>query len=70
MKKLMFIIAISLGLLACGNQGGSSESKDMTPQEETSFVNEESAIIDASVREVKSEVEESEKKVNELLKGI
>ncbi|MBS4014427.1 MAG: hypothetical protein KGZ97_11850 [Bacteroidetes bacterium] len=70
MKKLMFIIAISLGFFACGNQGDSGTTKEMTPQEESAFVNEEAAIIDSSVREVKSEVEESEKQVNELLKGI
>ncbi len=70
MKKYLVIITVALFMAACGNQSKKENSDEMTPEQETAFVQEESVAIDSSVKEVTTEVENSEKKVDELLKGI
>jgi hypothetical protein len=70
MKKYILIAGVSLFFFACGNQGTNEETEELTPEQETVFVEEESRAIDSSLTEVTTEVEESERKVDELLEGI
>lgn len=70
MKKYILIAGLSLFFIACGNQGNNEEAEELTPEQETAFVEEESKAIDSSLTEVKATVDESEKKVDELLEGI
>jgi hypothetical protein len=72
MKKYLFYIAIAMLFMACGNAATETDSvtKELTPEEEQVFVEQESEVIEESVIEVKSEVKESEQQVKELLKDI
>jgi PBP1b-binding outer membrane lipoprotein LpoB len=70
MKKYIVIIAAALFLSACGNQGKTENTDEMTPEQEVAFVEEEIEVIDESVKGVETEVDDSEQKVEELLKEI
>ncbi len=70
MKKYILIAGLSLFFIACGNQENNEEAEELTPEQETAFVEEESQAIDSSLTEVKATVDDSEKKVDELLEGI
>jgi len=70
MKKYIMFIVVALFVSACGNSGKTDNTEELTQEEQIVFVEEESEAIDASVKEVQSEVDNSEAKVNELLKGI
>jgi uncharacterized protein YlxW (UPF0749 family) len=69
-KHIMLLFALAFIFLACGNQKKNEQSTEMTPEEETAFVEDETEAVDASVNQLKSEVDDSEEKINELLKGI
>ena len=64
------LIAVALLVSACGNSNKTDNSEELSQEEQLVFVEEESEAIDASLQEVQSEVDNSEAKVNELLKGI
>jgi PBP1b-binding outer membrane lipoprotein LpoB len=70
MKKYIMFIAVALFVSACGNSGKTDATEELSQEEQIVFVEEESEAIDASVKEVQSEVDDSETKVNELLKDI
>jgi PBP1b-binding outer membrane lipoprotein LpoB len=70
MKKYIMFIIIAVFLCACGGNQSKKENDELGPEEETIFVQEESVVIDASIKDVQEEVDASEKKVDELLKDI
>lgn len=64
MKNFLLLAIVMFTLGACGNSG------KMSKEEEQSFANEEVKAIDSSVTKVVKSVDDDEKKVTELLKGI
>jgi len=70
MKKYLMGIAVAMIFTACGNQSNKEKAEEMTPEQETVFVEEESNAVDSSLKAVSNEVEETEVKVNEILKAI
>lgn len=70
MKKYFIFITIILFMSACGNQSNKEKSDEMTPEQEIVFVQEESIVIDSSIKATEAQVENSEEQVEELLKGI
>ncbi len=67
MKKIMLPIAVVLLFAAACNSG---EPKEMTPEEETQFVQEEAKAVDSSVAKVNEDVTTAEGEVDDLLNGI
>lgn len=63
----MLPIAVVLLFAAACNSG---EPKEMTPEEETQFVQEEAKAVDSSVAKVNEDVTTAEGEVDDLLNGI
>lgn len=68
MKKILLPIAMLLLLAASCNSG--KNPQEMTPEEETQFVADESKAVDSSVTKVTEDVNKTEKDVDNLLNGI